>query len=348
MAPTFIGVLFHALGGIFASSFYLPLRKVKLWAWESYWLVGGVVSWLIVPVAVVYIVVPDVLEVYAKVSSKSLFWTYAFGVLWGVGGLTFGLTMRFLGISLGYAIALGLTAMIGTIVPPLYSGQMVELIQNNYGQVTLLGVLLIGVGVAVCGGAGFFKDKELTSKETKSGDMSEYNLVKGIVAACVAGVMSACMAFALAAGKPIAEASVYYGTESLWQNSGVFLVIFLGGLTTNSLWCLYLNWKNSTFTDYSPRQRGAFKNYALCILSGSLWYGQFLFYGFGATYMGEFEFAGWSLHMGFIILFSTLWGLLAREWNGASSRTQLINYSGLCVLVVAIGVIGFGGYLKLT
>ena len=349
---TVLGIFLHAIGGFCAGTFYLPLKKVKRWSWESYWLLNGVVAWLIVPLIVAALVVPGLRQVYAESPTSNIAWTYFFGVLWGVGGITFGLTMRFLGMALGMALALGLTAIIGTIVPPAYSGALLEIIVTNAGKVTLLGVAMIGVGIIICGLAGMFKEKDIAGSSESSNNaegstgVPEFNLLKGVWVALIAGVMSACMAFALASGKPIAESALTLGVGSLWQNTPILVVVLAGGLTTNLIWCFFLNWKNNSFSDYGSFSGINVRNYLLCIAAGVIWYSQFMFYGMGATYMGKLEFAGWSLHMGFIILFSTMWGFITREWYGATRKTLNTNFVGLAILMLAIIVVGYGNYLQ--
>ncbi|MBU0616273.1 MAG: L-rhamnose/proton symporter RhaT, partial [Planctomycetes bacterium] len=245
----FLGVTFHAAGGLAAGSFYLPFKQVRNWAWESYWLVGGVFSWIIAPWILAWLTTPDLLEVLRQAPPKTLAASYALGMLWGVGGLTFGLSMRYLGMSLGYALSLGFCAAFGTVIPPTFRGELPELVQRGSGLLTLGGVLVCLVGIAACGRAGMSKEREL-STEAKRATISEFNFVKGVWVALFAGVMSACMAFAIAAGKPIADLAVAHGAPPLWQNTSAFVVILAGGFTTNFLWCVYLNVRNRTGGDY--------------------------------------------------------------------------------------------------
>ncbi len=209
-----LGIFFHAVGGFAAGSFYIPYSKVKNWAWEVYWLVGGVFAWIIAPWITSFIAVPDLSALLTKLSVNQMIWPYFFGILWGVGGLTFGLTMRYLGMSLGMALALGLTAAFGTLIPPIYFDQFGLLISKTSGLVTLGGVLICLIGIAITGRAGILKDKEL-SDEQKTAQIKEFNLQKGIWVAILAGIMSACFAFGIAAGKPIAQIAVEMGTPEL-------------------------------------------------------------------------------------------------------------------------------------
>lgn len=346
MSPNpFLGVVLHAIGGFAAGSFYIPFKQVKKWAWESYWLAGGFFSWIIVPWLVAILTCPDLLSVLRESPASSLLWCYFFGVLWGIGGLTFGLSMRYLGMSLGYALALGFCAAFGTIIPPIFHGQAGALLSSLSGEVTLIGILTCLGGIAVCGKAGVSKEGELSADEKKA-TIKEFNFTKGLWVAIFAGVMSACMAFGMEAGKPIATLAMKKGTASLWQNSPVYIPILAGGFTTNFIWCFKLNLRNRTGGDYiSGHGASIFLNYLFAALAGTTWYLQFMFYGMGTTKMGRYNFSSWIIHMAFIIVFSNLWGLFFKEWKGTSRRTHSTVFAGILVLVASIVVIGVGNYL---
>ena len=346
MTPNpFLGVALHALGGFAAGSFYIPFKKVRKWAWESYWLVGGFFSWIIAPWVVAYLVCPDVIAILSSAPKSSLLWAYVFGVLWGIGGLTFGLTMRYLGMSLGYALALGFCAAFGTIIPPVFKGEFGGMVTQLSGLVTLGGVVVCLTGMAVCGKAGVSKERELSADEKKAA-VTEFDFVKGVWIAIFAGIMSACMAFAIQAGKPIAEMAVTHGTAGLWQNSPVFIVIFAGGFTTNFIWCMALNIRNRTAINYvSGPAATQLANYLFSALAGITWYMQFMFYGMGTTRMGKYDFSSWTIHMAFIIVFSNIWGLLFHEWKGSSRKTHSLIFAGILVLIASTLVVGLGNYL---
>ncbi len=341
-----LGVFLHALGGFAAGSFYMPFKKIKGWAWESAWLVNGIFSWLIMPWLIGLITVPGLLGILTSAPPKSIALCYLFGVLWGVGGLTFGLSMRYLGMSLGYAIALGFCAAVGTIVPPIYEGVFGDLLASTSGRTTLAGVIVCLVGIALCGWAGVSKEKELSS-EQKTETIGDFNFRKGLLVAIFAGIMSACMAFGITAGKPVADLAVKQGVSPLWQNSPVFVIVLAGGFMTNFLWCVFLNCRNRSGKDYTDKSRPHFTlNYIFAAVAGTTWYFQFMFYGMGMTRMGDYGFASWSIHMAFIIVFSNIWGLVFHEWKACSKRTLTIIVSGIGVVVLSIALIGAGTYLE--
>ena len=340
-----LGVLLHAVGGFAAGSFYIPFKKIRNWAWESYWLVGGVFSWIIMPWLVAVLTVPQLLPLLGQAPAGSIVWSYVFGVLWGVGGLTFGLSMRYLGMSLGYAIALGFCAAFGTIIPPIFSGTFADLVTNVSGVVILAGVLVCLAGIAICGWAGISKEREL-STEQKRRSIKEFNFLQGLLVAIFAGIMSSCMAFAIAAGKPIANLAVEQGTRPLWQNSPVLVVVLAGGFTTNFIWCIILNIKNRSAKNYFQAGNTSLAvNYFFSALAGVTWYLQFMFYGMGTTKMGKYDFSSWTLHMAFIIVFSNIWALAFREWKGSSRRTLTLIVCGILVVVLSTVLIGAGNYI---
>jgi L-rhamnose-H+ transport protein len=340
-----LGVLFHAFGGFASGSFYLPFRKVKGWSWESAWIVGGLASWILVPWIMGSLTVHNLVGSIMSADLATLGWTYFFGVLWGIGGLTFGLSMRYLGISLGMAVALGYCSAFGTLVPPIWAGRSHELLTTRTGQFTLAGVVVCLIGIAICGRAGFKKEGELNEEQQKA-TVAEFDLRKGIGVATVSGILSACFSFGLTAGHPIAVLAVQNGTNPLYQNNAIYPVLLFGGFTTNFIWCMILNTRNKTFGDYLDTSKLLKNNYLWAVLAGTTWYFQFFFYGMGDTYLGDsFRFAGWTLHMAFIITFSTLWGLFLHEWRGSSPSTLRIVYTGLGIIILSTVLIGMGSQL---
>ncbi len=245
-----LGVFFHWLGGLASASFYVPYRGVRRWSWETYWLVGGFFSWIIAPWLLGFLLTKDLFQVLSETPSSTIFWTIFFGLLWGVGGLTFGLTMRFLGLSLGMAVVLGLCAAFGTLMPPIFSGIFFsQVLGTNSGKVILLGIFVCLLGIAAAGIAGIYKERTM-SHEQKKAAIGEFNLKKGVAVATVSGVMSACFAYGLAAGGPIKALTLQHGTPTLWQGLPVLVVVLIGGFATNLVWCVALNIKNKTGFQY--------------------------------------------------------------------------------------------------
>ncbi|HID21090.1 MAG TPA: rhamnose/proton symporter RhaT, partial [Planctomycetaceae bacterium] len=273
-------------------------------------------------------------------------WAILFGMLWGLGNLTFGLSVRYLGMALGYAVALGFCMTFGTLIPPVFQGKVGQIVSSASGLTILAGVAACLGGIGLCGLAGMRKEEELTEAE-KQESVGEFALGKGFAVATMAGVLSACFAFGLAAGEPIADVSKAMGTEPVFSNNAVLVVILVGGFVSNAAWCVLLNVRNRSGGDYlsGPLVR-QLRNYVLSALGGVIWYGQFFFYGMGTTKLGEkYGFSSWSIHMAFIIVFSNLWGLYFHEWRGTSRKTQGLVWAGLLTLIGSTMVIGYGNYL---
>jgi len=344
-ADPLIGLALITLAGIATACFYAPFKRVRGWAWETYWLAFGVVSWIVGPWLVAWLAVPELGQVLAQAPRRALVLSFVFGALWGVGSLTGGMALRYLGMSLGWAIPLGLCALFGTLLPPVFEGRFHELVDNRAGQMTLFSVLIGLVGIAICAKAGVLKDRELSTDE-KQQSIAEFNLTRGLWLALLSGVMSACMAFGLAAGEPIADSALQHGSAEIWRNTPPFAVILLGGFITNCAWCLVLSVRNRTASEFVQADgAGLATNYLLCALAGTLWYLQPLFYGMGKTKMGQYEFASWSVLMVCIIICSNLWGLAFREWSGTSRTTRRWLFAGLAVLAISALMTSYGSYL---
>ncbi len=377
----FLGVLFHWLGGLASASNFIPFRGIKRWSWEIYWIIQGVAAWLVAPLLIASIFVPHVFSLLHAAPASSLGYAVFWGCLWGVGGLTFGLAIRYLGIGLGYAIALGFCTAFGTLIPPVYHRQMGTILHERSGQVILLGVLMCLVAIAVSGAAGYSKEAEISAEQKAEAGERDFSFVKGLAVAVFAGIMSSFFAVGLDAGKPLAELTrlrlLAEGRADLWQNLPVLIVVLWGGFATNLVWSAVLIARNrsvaqfagapgdnplgtaattgDTLIDVDPReltQRIApgvlLRNYVLAALAGIIWYFQFFFYSMGTTKMGKYDFSSWTLHMASIIIFATLWGIALREWKGTSLRTRILVGCGLFLLVGSTVVVGYGSYLKVN
>ena len=344
MPNPLLGVFFHWLGGLASASFYVPFRKVRGWPWEIYWLIGGIFSWVLAPWIFAFFRTEDLLAVIAAADRQTLLLCIFYGVLWGLGGLTFGLTMRYLGLSLGMAVALGLCAFFGTLVPPMLKGTFfIEVLPSTHGQVVLIGLLMCLIGIAIVGFGGINKEKE-SLPETQQQYIAEFNLKKGLLVALFCGLMSSCFSLGIAAGAPLAELSAAAGTNPLFKGLPVICIVLVGGAATNFVWCAYLIIKNKTakemFSTVAKPLAGT--NLFWCALAGITWYFQFFFYVMGESQMGEYGFSSWTLHMASIIIFSSVWGFALSEWKGSSRKTLGYVFTGLAFLVGSTLVIGYG------
>lgn len=530
-----LGVVFHWLGGLASGSFYVPYKGVRRWSWETYWLVGGFFSWLIAPWFFAFLNTTDVIAVLKSTPGDVWFYTYLFGALWGLGGLTFGLTMRYLGMSLGMAVALGYCTVFGTLIPPLFEGEfMSKLVEPFNGKINLLGLGVCVLGIVITAMAGKTKESEM-SDEQKREHIRDFDFKKGILVATFSGIMSACFAFGMSAGAKIeqltlrkdllnsaaaaghvvmepeapsgadtkafenalvgapisgekkpknikeilavieapvvtahhiaatsadtalaapdkqsklaelektlseqktkatearawlqgqtdpisrrllthdglfaaapeavqkitqsmetlelketalgihgsgADLPAIQSKHALWAGLPRLIIILLGGFTTNFIWCVLLNIRNKTGYQYFSREireqtppvhvtasggEGApapaggktdgrldkspvpmLGNYFFSALAGLTWYFQFFFYSMGETQMGDYKFSSWTLHMASIIIFSSIWGLMLKEWKGSSPKAKGLLFTGLFVLVLSTVIIGYSNWL---
>lgn len=373
-----IGTFYHWLGGLASASNFIPFRPIKRWSWEIYWIIQGFAAWILAPLALGLLLVPHLFAIIAHAPAGTLRTQVIWGALWGIGGLTFGLSVRYLGIALGYAISLGLCTAFGTLMPPLFAGQLGTIAGTRGGRTVLLGVGVCLVAIAVNGAAGYFKERDTSAEDKAIAGERDFSFGKGLAVAIFAGIMSACFAYGLDAGKPLAAIArrslLSEGRTDLWQNLPVLVVVLWGGFATNLLWSAYLIVKNRSAAQfigapgsnpmgtsattgetlqYDPRalmQRlsstALLRNYSLALLAGVTWYFQFFFYSMGDTLMGKYSFSSWALHMASIIIFATLWSIVLREWRGTSPRTYLLMILGLSLLVFSTLMIGYGDYLS--
>ena len=339
---TTLSILLMAIGSICAASFYVPIKKIKNWSWESYWLVQGVFSWLVVPALFAYLTTPQGLfsEIFATIPLKVLLQSVGYGMLWGIGGLTFALSMRYLGVALGQSISLGLCAAVGTLIPPIIAGE--NLLASRSGILMLAGVVISLVGIAVIGYAGHLKTKEMTTEQRRKA-VAEFALKKGIFIAVVAGVMSACFNFGLSAGKPIQQLALAQGSNPLFAKNPVIMFVTFGGFLTNMLYCLFLNIKNKTGKDYLSVSATTLCNNLFCAaLGGTLWYLQFFFMGMGESKLPtEMVAFSWSILMAMNIAFSNIWGIFLNEWKGVRMGTITVLVVGIIILILSTFVIKF-------
>jgi L-rhamnose-H+ transport protein len=347
MAPNpLLGILFHAIGGFAAGSFYAPIKKIIGWGWESAWLVMGLAAWLACPWIASYLTTPRLGEVISEALStqqSAVGLAITFGFLWGFGNLTYGMAARYLGIALGGSVALGLCMLFGTLVPPIRKGTISQLWETNSGLAIAAGIALCTFGIILCGEAG--RRRDIEQKADAAGGET-FNFGKGILVAIVAGLLSACFAFGLDEGTPIAKISVAKGTDPLYQNNVVLIAVLTGGFISNALSCLVMNFQNGTFGDYVRFNGAYFRNLILVWIAGVTWFCQFFFYGMGQTKLGEaYHFASWSIHMAFIVVFLNLWGLIFKEWHGTSQKTKSLVWIGILILITSTVVIGMGNKL---
>ena len=337
-----IGILLIAIGSLAASSFYVPFKKVKVWAWESYWISQGLAAWIICPWVFALLTVPSgtLMDIIHDAPTSAKWLSIMFGALWGVGGLTFGLSIRYMGIALGQSLVLGLTAALGTLIPSIVAGE--NLFASRAGILTMIGVAVALAGITIVGYAGILKNKSLTEEERKAA-VKDFALKKGIPIAIISGIMSACFAYGFQSGKPIEEVAAQYGTHELFVSNPTLIFILFGGFVTNAIYCVWLNIKNGSYKDYINVSGAVFlNNIAFTFLAGLLWFLQFHFYGMGKSQVpATMEAFSWSILMALSISFSNIWGLFLKEWKGINRKTVVVLIIGIIILILSTFVINF-------
>lgn len=338
--PTF-GLVLIAIGAFASGSFYLPLKYVKNWKWETGWIIQGLFAWVLVPWIVTIVTVPHLGQIIGQAPSQSIFLPILFGAGWGIGGLTWGLSNRYLGIGLGTALPLGFTAALSTLITPVFQGTFAAFIASEKFGLVLTGIIVALIGIAIAGYAGHLKETELNAK--RKDQPSEKNFRKGITVALIAGVMSACFAFGEASGKAMVDLAERYNPGSLWNYNPVYAVLLIGGFLFNFVYCMILSIQNNSFSDYSSKNAPLKWNYLFAALAGTIWFTQFIFKGMGTTRLGEFATVSWGVFFSLVVVFSNLVGILTGEWKGVSRKTLRILLAGLAVLIIAAVLIGMGG-----
>ncbi len=324
-----IGLLIIAIGAFCQASCYVPINKIKSWSWESYWIIQGLFAWILFPLLGALLAVPQghsLFEVYSS-NPEATLGALFFGILWGVGGLTFGLSMRYLGVALGQSIALGTCAGLGTILTPLFT--------NNSDQLTtsvIIGVVVTLIGIGIIGIAGSMKSSSLSEEEKKKA-VKDFNFTKGIIVALLAGFMSACFSIGLGFGAPLC----FEETDAIYKTLPATFMVTLGGFITNAIYCFYQNSKNKTWHDYSESSL-YLNNITFAALAGLLWYSQFFGLSLGKGFLTNSPALitfSWCILMSLNVTFSNVWGIILKEWKGCTNKTIITLVVGLMILIIS-------------
>ena len=330
-----IGLLIIAIGAFCQSSSYVPINRIKQWSWESYWIVQGIFAWLLFPLLGAFLAVPEghsLLELFTANQSFNIWMTIFFGILWGIGGLTFGLSMRYLGVALGQSIALGTCAALGTIMGPVLLNTFFPELNalESLTYAVIIGVVVTLIGIAIIGVAGNMKSASLSEEEKKAA-VKDFNFPKGLAIALLAGFMSGCFNVGLEFGKGIHFAE----TPDMFKTLPATLLVTLGGFLTNAIYCFYQNTKNKTWSDYGKTSVWT-NNLFFCALAGALWYSQFFGLSLGRSFFeagGTMDTLSFCILMALNVIFSNVWGIILKEWKGCSKKTIAVLVCGIIVLI---------------
>lgn len=336
------GVLYHAVGASSAALCYTPQKKVRGWAWQTYWMAQAFICWLVLPVVVAFITIPELMTVLKEAPVAAMQKSFFLGMAYGIGGTAFGIAIRYVGFSLTYALAVGISCVLGTLLPPIVNGTLGQVLNSTGGSYLSAGVIMGAIGIGLCGIAGRNKEKDL---EKNNDSKTVFSLAKGLPLCLLAGILSALYGFSLDQGQPIADIAAKYGAGN-FQGNVVYIFSNTGAFITTAIYCLYLHRKEKTLKEYGSVPGGKLPvNYLMAILTGCLWYGQFFFYGLGHVRMGNYKFSSWAIHMIMLVLLSSVAGLLMKEWKNCSSKTMRMLLIALSVLILAVLTLTYGNYL---
>jgi L-rhamnose-H+ transport protein len=340
MSSILTGIGWHMVGAAAAASFYAPIEKVKKWSWETTWVVAGIFSWILLPLAVSLLLLPHFFAFYAAIPARVLGLTFLFGCMWGIGNVNYGLTMRYLGMSLGIGVAIGVTLVVGTLIPPIVHGRLLYLLTSHGGRFTIAGILLALVGIAVVSWAGHQKEQRMGIRA------EEFNLKKGLLLAVLCGIFSSGMSFAIDAAHPMALAARHAGVPPLYAALPSYVIIMGGGALINFGYCLIrlaTRKELSLRRDLSEPRRILLINGSMAASGGILWYFQFFFYAWGAANIpAHLSFINWMLHMSLYVLFGGLVGLALGEWRQAKGRPVRLLWAGMIIIILAANLVGLG------
>ncbi|MCC6125139.1 MAG: rhamnose:proton symporter [Pirellulales bacterium] len=362
-----LGTFLHSIGALSSSVCYAPQKKVKGWSWQTYWIVQAAFCWFLLPILGAILTIPQLGTVLGEAPKDAMAISFLLGMIYGVGGTAFGVSIRYIGFSLTYAIAVGLSSVVGTLLPPfidhrfdsflhdlLWEGvwtppfdsmELAKLFHRTGSDWVLLGVLVSTAGIGICGLAGRLKEKQLQG----AGAPTDFRLGKGLALAILAGFLSAVYGFSLNKGKPIADLAELYGA-GIWKGNVVYIFSNTGAFVTTAIYCMYLHFKHRTLGELVELPAGEERsrlpmNFGMAVLTGVLWYGQFFFYNLGHVRMGSFEYTSWAIHMTMLVLFSNAIALAFGEWKGCRRITHATILLALTVLVSAVMLLTYGNYL---
>ena len=340
-----LGTGLHAIGGISAASCYLPGTQTRNWSWHTFWLVQASFAWVIMPVVVGWLTVPGFFNILTNAPSKPFWIAFLLGAVYGFGGMSFGKAINHVGFSLTYTISIGISAVVGTILPLLIFGGLGHYFSRTGGMVVLTGMILSILGVVICGWAGFKKERDL--KEI-SVDTIKFNMTVGLILTIIAGVLSGVFNLSLEYGQPIADMAAENGAGN-YQGNAKMIISTSGCFAVNFIWFIIVAIRKKTLKEFLPNQhlsgKVVFRNWSWSALAGTLWCLQFFFYGMGHVKMGNFQFASWVLHMSMLIFFSYIVGMILKEWKKVKPKTYTLLIVGLIILVASFCITSYGSYI---
>ncbi|BET68335.1 L-rhamnose/proton symporter RhaT [Opitutales bacterium ASA1] len=340
----FLGTLLHAVGAASAALCYTPQRWTHKWSWQTYWLFQASMCWLVLPIVFAWSTIPELSTVLSEAPRDAMLRSYGLGVVYGVGGIAFGVSIRYIGFSLTYAVAIGVSCVLGTFLNPILDGRLGEALTKPGSGLVVTGVILGAAAMLVTGLSGLRKERELASDPAIAG--GRFNARVGLPICLLAGALSAVFSLSLAAGQPIADVARAHGAGH-FEGNVIYLFSNTGAFTTTLVYAGWLATRAGTWGEFvrTSDGTGLSRNYLLAFATGMMWYLQFFFYGLGHVRMGSLKFSSWAIHMIMLILFSAGFGLLIGEWKKCRPSTKMLVAASIALLLAAVGLISRGNYL---
>jgi L-rhamnose-H+ transport protein len=344
-ANPILGTGLHAVGGISAATCYLPSTRTRKWSWGTFWLVQALFAWIIMPVIIGLLTIPGFFSILHDAPSKPFWMAFLLGAAYGFGGMSFGKAINHIGYSLTYTLAIGISAVLGTIFPMLVLGEIGTYFSKPGGNIVLTGMILSVLGVILCGWSGFKKEKDLNSM---TGQKTGFNMSAGLLLTIIAGVLSGVFNLSLEYGQPIADMAAQRGAVN-FQGNAKMIISTSGCFVVNLIWFIIAGIRNGTLKEFLPDKELSgieiMRNWIWSSLAGTFWCLQFLFYGLGHVKMGHFQFASWVLHMSMLIFFSYIVGMIMKEWKIVKPKTYYLLIFGLMTLIVSFCITSYGSYI---
>ncbi len=341
----FLGIGMHAVGATFAATCYTPEKRIRGWSWQTYWISQASFCWFLLPIVGAAMTIPDLVVVLREAPTDAMLHSFLLGAAYGIGGTAFGISIRYIGFSLTYAIAVGLSSVLGTLIPPLVKGTLLTTLNKPGAEWIIAGIVAGTLGIAGAGWAGRLKELDLSAQHGNG----EFALGKGLLLSLLAGVLSAVYGFALEAGEPIADVASLHGA-GVWRGNVVYIFSNTGAFVTTSIYCLFLHVRHRTLGELVRMPAGWSQaylpmNWLLSLVTGLFWYGQFFFYNLGHVRMGHYKFTSWAIHMIMLVLISNVVGVVLREWRSCRRLTHRTIAAALLVLIAAVLMLTYGNYL---
>lgn len=321
-----LGVSLVMIAGLMSGCCMLPVKFVRSWKWENVWLVFSILSLVVIPWSLALALVDRLFDTYRTLSAYQLAVPMLLGAGWGIAQILFGVSVRRLGLGIAYAIIVGLSAVLGTVVP--FFAQQRGFAKEHTLQLIVCGVLVMAIGIALTAWGGQINER--AAAPARNAVHRAYPIA--ILLAVLCGLMAPMLNYSFAFGQDIATAAVAFGNRPVRAAYAVWPVGLAGGLVPNLFYSAWLLVKNHTWSFFRSARSDFFRS----SLMGALWMGAFAVYGMSATFLGTLGTSvGWGLLQIFMIMTAILAGVFTGEWRYASRSAKLLLSTGIAGLTIA-------------